>query len=54
MITKKMHVQALFEHINQHHKYIAFTIEKEGAVGTLPLSDVRIIRECENIAPYIY
>ena len=49
VITKKINVQALLDHINQQHESITFTIEEEGTDGTLPMLDVRMIKERENI-----
>ena len=49
VITKKIHLHTLFDHINQQHESINFSTEEEGADGTLPMLDIRMIREGENI-----
>ena len=44
VITKKTHVQALFDHNNSQQHSITFTIEEEDEEGTLPMLDVRIVK----------
>ena len=53
-ITKKAHVEALYEHINTQHHSIAFTIEEEDDAGTLPMLDVKMIKENNRIKTDIY
>ena len=52
--NKKIHVQALFDHINEQHDSIIFMIVEEGAAGTLPILDVRMISEGKNITTDVY
>lgn len=53
-ITKKSHVQALFQHINEQHHSISFTIEEEDEEGALPVLDVKMIKDSNRIKTDVY
>ncbi|XP_013411770.1 uncharacterized protein LOC106174656 [Lingula anatina] len=54
VVSKKTHVQALFEHINAQHQSIHFTIEEENVEGSLPMLDVKMTKDKERIKTTVY
>ena len=54
VIIKKEHEEELFNHINSQHPSIKFTIERESEDHSLPMLDLRLIRENNSITTDIY
>ena len=54
VVTKKEHDNELFKYINQQHNSIKFTIEQEGKDNSLPMLDIRMIRDNNRITTDIY
>ena len=42
VVTKQIHIEELFLHINQQHPSIKLTIEKEDEDQSLPMLDLRL------------
>ena len=49
VVVLKQHENELFQHINKQHKSITFTIKQEGDDNSLPMLDIRMIRENDSI-----
>ena len=54
VVGKKQHEDELFNHINQQHPSIKFTIEQEDENNSLPMLDLKLQRSEKKITTDIY
>ena len=54
VVTKKIHEEELFDHVNKQHPNIKFTIEREDQDNSLPMLDLKVIRTDNRIVTDIY
>ena len=54
VVIRKEYDNELFQHINQQHNRIKFTIEQEGEDNSLPMLDILMIRNNTMITTDIY
>ena len=54
VIIKKAHEDELFNHINVQHESIKFTIEREDDNNSLPMLDLKLIRDKNKVTTDIY
>ena len=53
IVIKKIHEDELFEHVNQQHPSIKFTFEKKDEDQSIPMIDLMLTREENNITTSI-